>query len=53
MWAERVTNSEPNNMMLAYRLNDLMEKLAETPSQADLEPLLVAAREKGYLRRED
>lgn len=50
--AERVTNSEPNNMMLAYQLNDLRESLAETLSQADLEPLLVAAREKGYLRRE-
>ncbi|MFK0401996.1 SIR2 family protein [Microbacterium sp. NPDC090225] len=50
--AERVTNSEPNNMMLAYQLNDLMESLAETLSQADLEPLLMAARAKGYLHRE-
>lgn len=50
--AERVTSSEPNNMMLAYHLNDLKERLADTLSQSDLEPLLVAAREKGYLRRE-
>lgn len=51
--AERVTNSEPDNMMLAYQLNDLMESLAKTLSEVEFAPLLAAAREKGYLRRED
>ncbi|MCZ2403525.1 SIR2 family protein [Paenarthrobacter sp. Z7-10] len=51
--AERVTNSEPNNMMLAHQVHDLVDRLAETLTRDELAPLVTAARAKGYLRSED
>lgn len=47
--AERVANSEPGNMMLAYQLHELIESLSESLSPEALAPLVAAAREKGYL----
>lgn len=51
--AERVANTEPNNMMLAYQLHELVESLGASLSSEELDPLVTAAREKGYLLPED
>lgn len=50
---ERVANTEPNNMMLAYQLHELVESLSSSLSSEELAPLVMAAREKGYLLPED
>lgn len=50
---ERVSNTEPNNMMLAYQLRELVESLSSSLSSEELGPLVMAAREKGYLLHED
>jgi hypothetical protein len=47
--AERVANSEPHNMMLAYQLHELVETLGASLSSEELDPLVTAARENGYL----
>ncbi|WP_431031014.1 hypothetical protein [Plantibacter sp. RU18] len=51
--AERVANTESNNMMLQYLLDELVESLRASLSSEDLAPLVTAAREKGYLLPED
>ncbi len=50
--AERVTNSESNNMMLAYRINEIVESASASLSPEEVVPLVTAAHEKGYLNAE-
>lgn len=46
--AERVTNSESNNLLLGYQLIELVKNLGTTLTDQELAPLVAVIREKGY-----